>query len=259
MLIDSHCHLDHLDPALFDGDIANAVSFAAERGVSQILTVGVDLDASRKLIGLAESLPGVTASIGVHPLQKSYPPVPDVDELTALANRPSVVAIGETGLDYYYDKDHVDWQHASFINHLKASSITGKPVIVHTRNARQETLDILDGHMNRDVGGVLHCFTESLEMAQTAVAMGMFISFSGIITFKNAEELREVVRRIPLENMLVETDAPWLAPVPYRGKKNQPAYVVEVAQAVADLKGISFEQVAAQTTENFNRLFGVTH
>lgn len=258
MLVDSHCHLDHLDLADFQNSLPLLLDSARQRGVGHFLSVGVDLATSAKLIELAESQPDVSVSVGVHPLQRELPPLPEVSELVALASNTKVVAIGETGLDNYYGGDSADWQERSFIHHLQAASQLSKPVIVHTRDARERTLSILREYADTAVGGVIHCFTENWEMAESAMDLNFLISFSGIITFRNASELREVVKRVPLANMLVETDAPWLAPVPYRGKQNQPGYVVEVAKMVAEIKGVSEEEVADVTTANFQRLFNIS-
>lgn len=256
MLVDSHCHLDRLD--LFGGsvDLDQVLAEARARGVKGFLAIGVDLDSSRNLIDLAAKYTDVRVSVGAHPLQETEIEVPKVAALCELADNPAVVAIGETGLDYHYSAETRDWQQKSFINHLQAASEVGKPLVVHTRNAREDTLDLIAKHGNRDSAGVLHCFTEDWEMASAALDLNYYISFSGIITFRNAEALREVVSRVPLERMLVETDSPWLAPVPYRGKANVPGYVVEVAEKVAEIKGISVNEVTKVTTENVNRLFG---
>ena len=256
MLVDSHCHLDHLKLEKYQDSLNGLLTAARKRGVNQFLSVGVNLEKSRKLIELAEQYSDVMVSIGVHPLQQDLPPLPEVEQLLELGSHNAVVAIGETGLDNYYSADTHDWQRESFIRHLQAADQLNKPVIVHTRDAREETLEILREHANTESAGVLHCFTESLKMAQAAMELGFYISFSGIITFRNAAELREVVKQVPLERILVETDSPWLAPVPYRGKQNEPQYVVEVAQCVADIKGVSFAKVAEVTTGNFQRLFG---
>ncbi|MGB2042075.1 MAG: TatD family hydrolase, partial [Porticoccaceae bacterium] len=193
---------------------------------------------------------------GVHPLQKIDQPVPEVEQLVVLASGPKVVAIGETGLDNFYSADTHQWQRESFINHLLASQQTGKPIIIHTRDARDETIQLLRQYPLQG-GGVMHCFTETWEMAEAALELGFYISFSGIITFNSAADLREVVRLVPLERLLVETDSPWLAPVPHRGKQNEPQYVREVAETVAELKGVSLEQLAEITTQNFHRLFKI--
>lgn len=255
MLVDSHCHLDHLNLGDNHNSISSILDDARKRGVGAFLGVGVDLDSSARLIDLAESNRDVLVSVGVHPLQETLPALPEPDELVRIASHPAVVAVGETGLDNHYSPDTAAWQEESFIRHLKVADQLNKPVVVHTRQAQQQTLAILRAHANQDVGGVLHCFTETWEMAEAAMAMNFYISFSGIITFRNASVLRDVVKKVPLEKMLVETDAPWLAPVPYRGKQNLPGYVVEVAQMVADIKGISYQQVAETTTANFSALF----
>ena len=257
MLVDSHCHLDHLNLDDHDSSLSSILDDARKRGVSAFLGVGVDLDSSARLIDLAESNRDILVSVGVHPLQETLPALPEADDLIRIANHPKVVAVGETGLDNYYSPDSSAWQEESFIRHLKVADRLNKPVIVHTRQARQRTLAILKAHANQNVGGVLHCFTETWAMAEAAMAMNFYISFSGIITFRNASALREVVRKVPLEKMLVETDAPWLAPVPYRGKQNLPGHVVEVAQMVAEIKGLSYQQVAETTTANFSTLFSL--
>ncbi len=255
MLVDSHCHLDHLSLEKYDNSLNALLNAARDRGVKHFLSVGVDLESSRKLVELSKHHPDVSVSVGVHPLQKATPPLPEESELLELAKAPEVVAVGETGLDNHYSSETHDWQRESFIRHLRVAGRLEKPVIVHTRDAREETLDIIAQHANPKSAGVLHCFTESLEMAKSALAMNFYISFSGIITFRNAEDLRAVVKEVPLDRILVETDSPWLAPVPFRGKQNEPQYVVEVAQCVAEIKGISVEEVAAATTDNFNALF----
>ncbi len=254
MLIDSHCHLDRLDLSPYDGNLDAALQAARERGVQRMLCIGIDRGNAQTVIDIANRNPDIYASVGIHPLDLADE-VEATEALVALADSDKVVAIGETGLDYYYSEDNKNAQQASFRNHLRAAAQTRKPVIVHTRNARQDTLDIIRDESDPEVAGVLHCFTESREMAHAALDMNFYISFSGIITFKNAADLREVVASVPLDRMLVETDSPYLAPVPFRGKKNEPKYVVEVAQCVADIKGISFDEVVAQTADNFHRLF----
>lgn len=255
MLVDSHCHLDRIDLEKTGGDLDALLAAARERGISRFLSVAVDLASSRKMIDLAARYPDIVVSVGVHPLQDRPLPVPPVDKLVALAAEPGVVAIGETGLDNYYGSDSARWQTAGFINHMEAAVAARKPVIVHTREARRETLEILRDHGGADVGGVLHCFTESWEMAKAAMDMGFYISFSGIVTFNSAGDLREVVRKMPLDRLLVETDSPWLAPVPHRGKQNEPRYVREVAEKVAEIKGLGLEELAAITSRNFEQLF----
>jgi TatD DNase family protein len=254
MLVDSHCHLDRLDLSNREGGIDAVISDAKARGISHLLTVAVDLDSSKSLTEVTAKYDHIYSSVGVHPLQDEELPLPTVEELVDLAKLPKVIAVGETGLDNFYSADSYDWQYESFIRHLLASKQAEKPVIVHTRDAREQTIDLLKQHQS-DSAGVLHCFTETWEMAKAAMEFGFYISFSGIVTFKNAGDLREVVKKIPLDRILVETDSPWLAPVPYRGKQNEPKNVYEVAQCVADIKGINIEQLAETTTQNFFRLF----
>jgi TatD DNase family protein len=254
MLVDSHCHLDRIDLSPYGGDLDAALAAAAERGISRMLCISVDRASVDVVCAIARSHPQVYASVGIHPLDIGED-IESVESLCELASRPEVIAIGETGLDYYYSKDNVAAQQRSFRAHLKASSHSRKPVIVHSREAREDTLALIREAGDASVGGILHCFTESWEMAEQALDMNYYISFSGIITFKNAADLRAVVARVPLDRLLVETDSPYLAPIPFRGKSNEPKYTREVAQCVADIKGISLEEVAEQTSANFDRLF----
>jgi TatD DNase family protein len=256
MLVDSHCHLDHLDLTDREAGLDGVLADARARGITQFLSVAVDLKSSSSLLELTQQQDNVYSSVGVHPLQKIDQPVPEVEQLVALASGPKVVAIGETGLDNFYSAETHQWQRESFINHLQASQQTGKPIIIHTRDARDETIELLRQYPLQG-GGVMHCFTETWEMAEAALELGFYISFSGIITFNSAADLREVVRLVPLERLLVETDSPWLAPVPHRGKQNEPQYVREVAETVAELKGVSLERLAEITTQNFHRLFKI--
>ena len=255
MIVDSHCHLDRLDLSAYKQQgLSGAIDAARERGVSRMLCIGIDMNNARAVIDIARRFEGVYASVGVHPSDLTDGLACE-QTLTAYANHPEVVAIGETGLDYYYGKDNAALQRQSFQQHLQLAASVKKPVVVHTRDAREDTIALIREFGDPQLGGVLHCFTESWEMAKQALDLNYFISFSGIITFKNAQELREVVRRVPLERMLVETDSPYLAPVPYRGKKNEPKYVVEVAQCVAQIKGVDIEVVSQVTSANFDRLF----
>ncbi|MDF2445318.1 MAG: TatD family deoxyribonuclease [Moraxellaceae bacterium] len=252
MFIDSHCHLDRLDHAALGMDVDGALAHARSRGVEHFLCIGVDLETLPQVLAVAEAHGDVSASVGVHPLHLDSLE-PEIERLVELAAHPKVVAIGETGLDYHYDKESPDDQQRRFRKHIEAARHTGKPLVVHTREARADTLRIL-----REEGatsGVLHCFTESWDMARAALDLGFYISFSGIVTFANAHELRDVATRVPVDRLLIETDSPWLAPVPYRGKSNQPAYVVDVAYAMAKLRGMSVEELGQRTTENFRRLF----
>ncbi|WP_193164357.1 TatD family hydrolase [Microbulbifer hainanensis] len=254
MLVDSHCHLDRLKLDKFDGDLDAVLDLARSRGVGKFLCVGISLENVDDVVALADRYDDVVCSVGVHPLDVDSG-LADVEKLLELARKPHVVALGETGLDYYYSTETQAVQQQSFIAHLQAAGRAGLPVIVHTRDAREDTIELIREHGDRERGGVLHCFTESWEMARAALDLNYYISLSGIVTFKNAEELRDVARKVPLDRLLVETDSPYLAPVPYRGKPNIPAYVREVAEFIADLRGMPYEQLAEITTENFYRLF----
>jgi TatD DNase family protein len=257
MFIDSHCHINFPElaarlPAIFDK--------MAENKVSHALCVSCDLPDFPGVLRLAEQHENVYASVGVHPDYEDTPE-PSVDELVRLAQHPKIVAIGETGLDYYRLTGDLEWQRERFRTHIRASRKTGKPLIIHTRAASEDTIRIMrEEGAGTDAGGaagVMHCFTESLEVAQAAMAMGFYISFSGIVTFKSAKELQEVARAVPLEKMLIETDSPYLAPVPYRGKMNEPGLVRHVAEFLATLKGVPVETIAQQTTDNFFSLFKI--
>jgi TatD DNase family protein len=254
MFIDSHCHLDRLDLAALGTDLAGALNKARARGVEYFLCIGVDLESLPDVLAVAEAYDDVSASVGVHPLHLESLE-PEIEKLIELAAHLKVVAIGETGLDYHYDKENPADQQRRFRKHIEAANRTNKPLVVHTREARADTIRILKEENAN--AGVLHCFTEDWDMAKAALDLGFYISFSGIVSFANAKELREVATKVPLDRLLIETDSPWLAPVPYRGKTNQPAYVVEVAQVVAGLRGIDVEEVGLRTSENFRRLFGV--
>ena len=254
MLIDSHCHLDRLELDAYAGGLGEALEAARQRGVEKFLCVGISVEHRQQVVAIAEQYDAVVASVGVHPL--------DVDsglataaQLVDWSRHPKVVAIGETGLDYYYGESSRQLQQHSFVTHLEAAAAAALPVIVHTRDAREDTLALIRGHGDLERGGVLHCFTEDWEMAARAMDMNYLISISGIVTFRNASALRDVVKRIPLDRLLVETDSPYLAPVPYRGKSNEPRYVRDVAEFVAELKGVSFDTLAARTAANFFRLF----
>lgn len=256
-LVDSHCHLDSLDYNELHSDVDSVLEKARARDVKFMLAVATTLPgycAMKQLIG---DRPEVAFSCGVHPLNidEGY----DFDELRRLAADNNVVALGETGLDYFYQKEEVQIkiQQESFRHHVRVGRELNKPLIVHTRDARQDTLDILKDEHAGECGGVLHCFTEDISTAKFLLDLGFYISFSGIVTFRNAEQLREVARYVPLDRLLIETDSPYLAPVPHRGKENQPAYVRDVAEYLAVLKGVSLEEIAQTTTVNFLRLFHV--
>jgi len=253
MLVDSHCHLNFPELA---AKVEDALALMRENQVTHALCVSVTLEEFPQVRALAERYPHVYGSVGVHP---DYPDVPVVkeEELIALANHPKIVAIGETGLDYYRIKDDCEWQRERFRTHIRAARRCGKPLIIHTRSAAADTLRIMREEKAGEAGGVMHCFTESWEVAQGAMDLGFYISFSGIVTFKNAIALREVAKQVPLERMLVETDSPYLAPVPFRGKTNEPGLVKYVAEEIARLRGLSVEQVSSATSDNFFKLFKI--
>lgn len=251
-LVDSHCHLDFPD---YTEGVEPLLANMAQAGVSHALCVSVSLERFPGVLALAERYDNLYASVGVHPDHEDAQE-PSVEELVRLADHPRIVAIGETGLDYYRSpREAVAWQRERFRTHIRAARAAGKPLIIHTRNAAEDTLAIMAEEGADAVGGVMHCFTESLAVAEQAMAMGFYISFSGIVTFKNAASLREVAAAVPLDRLLVETDAPYLAPVPHRGKRNEPAYVVHVAETIARIKGVGLEEVARASRENFFRLF----
>lgn len=254
MLIDSHCHLNMLSGGETDDAVANYLASARVAGVHGFLCVCVDMATWPRVYHIARTFADVVASVGVHPNHREeYEPT--VAELAAKAADSKVVAIGETGLDYFRTEGDVEWQRDRFRRHIAAAKMVGKPLIIHTREARADTLRIMVEEGAREVGGVMHCFTEDWETASAAMDMGFYISFSGIVTFKTAESLRDVAKRMPSDRILVETDCPYLAPLPHRGAQNQPAYVRLVAQRIADERGEALEQVAAYSTANFERLF----
>lgn len=251
MLVDSHCHLNF--PELSE-NIQSLRLNMEEAQVGHALCVSVTLDKFPEVLSLAERFENFYASVGVHPDYEDIKE-PTVEQLVALAQHPKVVAIGETGLDYFRLTGDLEWQRMRFRTHIRAAIQCAKPLIIHTRNAADDTLRIMQEEGAKQVGGVMHCFTESLDVALKAIEMGFYISFSGIVTFKNAMQLKEVAQAIPLDKMLVETDSPYLAPMPFRGKINQPAYVKYVAQEIANLRGISLNAVMQTTTDNFFTLF----
>lgn len=251
MLVDSHCHLNF--PELLQ-NLPAIKQAMQENEVGHALCISVTLPDFPQVLALAESNENFYASVGVHPDYENIEE-PTVDGLLALANHPKVIAIGETGLDYFRLTGDLEWQRARFRTHIQAAIQCGKPLVIHTRNSPEDTLRIMREENAQQVGGVMHCFTESLDVALQAIELGFYISFSGIVTFKNATSIKEVASQIPLNRMLVETDSPYLAPIPYRGKTNQPSYVKHVAEEIAKLRGITLEEVSAATTENFFRLF----
>lgn len=254
MLIDSHCHLDRLDLSAHGGSLDAALAAARARGVGHFLCIGISADNAAAVKALSERYTDVDCTVGVHPLDLQPGVAPALDWLLAELNHPHVVAIGETGLDYHYEPEAAELQRQAFRLHLQAAQLTGKPVIVHTREARADTLALLR-EAALPQAGVLHCFTEDWPMAKAALDLGFYISLSGIVTFRNADALREVARQVPADRLLIETDAPYLAPIPHRGKPNLPEYVRDVAEFLAPLRGVDVDTLAEQTTQNFQRLF----
>jgi len=252
LLVDSHCHLDFSD---FQGREDELLAAMKTNDIGWALIAGVTLERFPGVLALAERFPNLYAAVGVHP-DTQEGEEPDQDRLISLATHPKVVAIGETGLDYYRLEGDLEWQRERFRTHIRAARRTKKPLIIHTREAAADTLRILEEEGAGEAGGVFHCFTETRAVAEAALALGFHISFSGIVTFKNAIQIKEVASFVPLDRILVETDAPYLAPVPHRGKLNHPALVRHVAEEVARLRGISTEDLAQATTANFFRLFG---
>ncbi|MHB8915779.1 MAG: TatD family hydrolase [Thiobacillus sp.] len=251
MYIDSHCHINFPD---FAETLPDVFGLMQQNQVSHALCISVELEKFPEILALAEAHPHVYASVGVHPDHEDCTE-PSVAQLVQLAQHPKVVAIGETGLDYYRLTGDLEWQRTRFRTHIRAAIQSGKPLVIHTREAAADTLKLMEEERASEIGGVMHCFTESIAVAQAAMDMNFYISFSGIVTFKNATAIRDVAAYVPLDRMLIETDSPYLAPVPYRGKTNQPGYVKHVAEEIAKVKGISVEEVGKTTSENFFRLF----
>ena len=253
MFFDSHCHLDRIDLAEFGDDISQLMRMSHEQQVDQMICISVNLESFERMYQLVQGIDGVYATVGVHPDYQDASE-PSVEQLVELAQRDGIVAIGETGLDYYHT-DGPEWQRQRFRVHIDAAVASDKPLVIHTRLARQDTLDMLRAHDADRVGGVLHCFTEDWDMARQAIDMDFYISISGIVTFKQAENVREMAARIPDDRLLIETDAPWLAPVPYRGKTNYPGHVRLVAEKLAEIRNTTVERIAALTSANARRLF----
>ncbi|MFO7604541.1 MAG: TatD family hydrolase [Gammaproteobacteria bacterium] len=253
-LVDSHCHLDRLDLASFEQGMAGALDAACTAGIRHMLCVCIDWENFPVVKAIAQQYPQVSASVGIHPNEtEGYDP--SVEELVAAANCEEVVAIGETGLDYFRSEGDLEWQRERFRRHIAAARETGKPLIIHMREASEDTLRILKEENAAEAGGVMHCFAEDWDIAKQALDIGFYISLSGIVTFKNALALKEVARQVPLDRLLVETDSPYLAPVPYRGKINQPAYTRFVAEHIAELRQTNVERIAEATSNNFFELF----
>jgi TatD DNase family protein len=253
LFVDSHCHLDRLELDKLGLDLPAVLANAKAAQVEHLLCVSVSLAEFPSMAALCKPYEQVSISCGEHPLHQTD--ALDIDRLALLASDPAVVAVGETGLDYFYSPDNKTVQQAAFAGHIDVANQLQKPLIIHTRDARSDTLALMRAHNAQHCGGVLHCFTEDWDTAKAALDMGFYISISGIMTFRNADALRDVVRQIPLDRLLIETDSPYLAPVPYRGKTNQPAYVAAVAAAIAELRAIPLPDLAAATTANFFQLF----
>jgi TatD DNase family protein len=252
-LVDSHCHLHMLDLAPDHGDLNQILNRAQNNGVQHILNVSVSISEFPTVLKIAETYPFVSASVGLHPNEQSEEV--DIETLIKLAQSAKVVAIGETGLDYFRSTGEVGWQRERFRTHIRAAKQLKKPIIVHTRNAKEDTIRIMQEESAAQAGGVMHCFTEDWLVAKQALDMNFYVSFSGIITFKNAASMQEVAKKIPLDRMLIETDAPYLAPNPHRGKPNEPSYMRHTAEFIAQLRNIPLEEFAEQTTQNFFRVF----
>ena len=253
MYVDSHCHLNML--SLYEqGDLDRVIAAASAAGVTSCLCVATTLDNSNIVQEIASRYDRVYASVGVHPSETMDKPL-TVTDIVSQVSSDKVVAVGETGLDYYYDCDDTDAMRQRFRTHIHAAQQLKKPLIIHTRSAQKDTIDIMQQENAAAVGGVMHCFTEDWAMAQAALDMGFYISLSGIVTFKNASQVQDVAKQVPLDRLLIETDSPYLAPVPFRGKENEPAYVVYVAQKIAELRNMSVEDIARASTDNFKSLF----
>jgi len=254
MLIDSHCHLDRIDLQPYQNDFGRFMAAASDQQIKHLLCIAIDLEAYPAMLDLVADYPQISVSVGVHPnVQDGREP--SIDELVALASNDKVIAIGETGLDYFRSEGDLSWQQQRFRNHIAAAKTLNKPLIIHTREAREDTLKILAEEAADTVGGIIHCFTEDWAFAQLAMDLNFYISFSGIVTFNSAKEIQEVAKKIPADRFLIETDSPYLAPVPHRGKPNYPTYVRHVAEYIAGLRGTSLATIAEQSANNFYSLF----
>ena len=258
MLVDSHCHLDCIDLSEFDNDFDKLISHTQNAGVEHMLCVSINLKKYPAMLEKVRPYPYISVSAGMHPMADESDEF-TADYLTELASDEKVVAIGETGLDYYYHKDNPEWQRERFRAHVNVANQVNKPLIIHTRDAGEDTLNILRDGNAEQCGGVIHCFTETQEFANQALEIGFMISISGIVTFKNADALRAVAKNIPDDRLLIETDSPYLAPIPHRGKQNQPAYVQHVAEMLADIRNTSVEHIAEISRNNFYQLFNLKH
>ncbi len=256
MLIDSHCHLDRIDLKPYDNDFNNFMLDAKAKKIEHLLCISIDLETYPKMLNLVENHHNISVTVGVHPnAQEGVNPT--LDELITLANNDKVIGIGETGLDYFRSEGDLEWQKQRFRDHIKVAKILNKPLIIHTREAKNDTLKILREENAEEVGGIIHCFTEDWDFAKAAMDLNFYISFSGIVTFNNTDVIKEVAKKMPANRILIETDSPYLAPIPFRGKPNYPLYVQYVAEQLATLRGVSFKEIAESTTNNFYELFNL--
>lgn len=256
MFIDSHCHLDRIDLTPYHDDFNAFVEDARKQQIEHMLCIGIDLESYPDMRALVEPYTDISLSVGVHP-NVTEGREPTVDELLKLAEYQKVIAIGETGLDYFRSSGDLEWQHRRFRNHIQVAKTLNKPLIIHTREAGHDSLDVLRSEGADMVGGIIHCFTEDWAYAEKALDLGFYISFSGIVTFKNALAIKEVAQKVPADRFLIETDSPYLAPLPHRGKPNYPTYVRHVAEHIAELRNCSVEEIAALSSANFRRLFAM--
>ncbi|MDD1626240.1 MAG: TatD family hydrolase [Methylococcaceae bacterium] len=254
MMIDSHCHLDRIDLKPYQNDFACFMHEAESNQIEHLLCIAIDLESYPAMLDLVAGFQQISVTVGVHPNVQDCKD-PSVDELIALGRPNNVIGIGETGLDYFRSEGDLSWQHQRFRNHIRAAKRLKKPLIIHTREAKNDTLRILKEENASEVGGVIHCFTEDWEFAQKALDLNFYISFSGIVTFNSATEIKEVAKKVPADRFLIETDSPYLAPVPFRGRPNYPTYVRYVAEQIAELRGTSVNKIADLSTENFYALF----
>jgi len=256
MFIDSHCHLDRIDLKPYHNDFKAFVEDARNKQIEHMLCIAIDLESYTDMLALVEPYQDISLSVGVHP-NVTDGREPTVDELLQLGLHERVIAIGETGLDYFRSEGDLEWQHQRFRNHIQVAKTLNKPLIIHTREAGHDSLDVLREQGADQVGGIIHCFTEDWAYAEKALELNFYISFSGIVTFKNAQAIKEVAQKVPADRFLIETDSPYLAPIPHRGKPNYPTYVRYVAEHIAELRGCSVEEVAALSRDNFHRLFAM--
>jgi TatD DNase family protein len=254
MLIDSHCHLDRIDLSPYENDFSCFMQEAAVQQIEHLLCIAIDLESYPAMLELVAGFQQISVTVGVHPNVQDCKD-PSVDELIALGRPDNVIGIGETGLDYFRSEGDLSWQHQRLRNHINAAKALKKPLIIHTREAKKDTLRILKEEGAGEVGGIIHCFTEDWDFAQQAMDLNFYISFSGIVTFNNATVIKEVAKKIPADRFLIETDSPYLAPVPFRGRPNYPTYVRYVAEQIAELRGVSVNKIADLSTKNFYELF----